>query len=123
LTAGFATSSDIIGPGLCRSFWQVERYGNGSRLIHPVTLLSFLISFLRLELKENLLRELLFSSTKVKPFNDIDLFNLIFDKQKTYDKLPEYSIPTVSLKENTLASLKKSCLTLTKLIDKHPFSI
>ena len=121
LTAGFATSTDIIGPGLCRSFWQLKDM-KWVKVNSPCYSTLIFDKFSPTGTKGKLLRELLFSSTKVKPFNDPDLFNLFFDKQKTYDKLSEYSIPTVSLKENTLASLKKSCLTLVKLIDKHPFS-
>lgn len=64
-------------------------------------------------------RQLLFSETSVKPFNDPDLFNIFFDKQKTYDNLSTYAIPTVSVKTNTLKSINSACKNLTKLIHQH----
>jgi len=121
LTAGFATSTDIIGPGFFRSFWQLKDT-EWVKINSPCYSTLIFDKFSPTKTKGKFLRELLFSSTKVKPFNDPDLFNLFFDKQKTYDKLSEYSIPTVSLKKNTLADLKKSCLILAKLIDNHSFS-
>jgi glutathione synthase/RimK-type ligase-like ATP-grasp enzyme len=64
-------------------------------------------------------RQLLFSETSVKPFNDPDLYDLFFDKQLTYENLSKYTIPTVSVKNNTLKSIYNACQTLTKLIRQH----
>ncbi len=65
-------------------------------------------------------RKLLFSSRKVKPFNQPDLFNLFFDKQKTYKKLAKFSIPTTIIGGRTIKSIEEARKTLRRLIEKHP---
>ena len=121
LIAGFTTSTDIIGPGFCRSFWQLIDT-DWVKINSPCYSTLIFDKFSPTKTKGKLLRQLLFSSTKIKPFNDPDLFNLFFDKQKTYEKLPRHSITTVSLKNKTLSGLKKSRLALAKLTQAHPFS-
>ena len=121
LNAAFTTSADIIGPGCCRSFWQFK-HGQWFKVDFPCfsTLIFDKFSPTKSSIKSR--RRLLFSSTEVKPFNDPDLFNLFFDKQKTYEKLSEYAIPTISLGENTLQSINKACKMLTKLMGCYPGS-
>jgi len=122
LSAGFATSTDIIGPGFCHSFWQLKDT-TWVKINSPCHSTLIFDKFSPTKSKGKLLRQLLFSSAQIKPFNDPDLFNLFFDKQKTYEKLPRYSIPTVSLQNNTHNGLKKSCQALAKLTHTHPFSV
>lgn len=119
LNAAFTTSADIVGAGYCRSFWQFK-HKRWIKINSPCfsTLIFDKFSPIRESRKSR--RQLLFSSTDIKPFNDPDLFNLFFDKQKTYEKLSEYSIPTVSLGNNNLQSVKNACKTLIKLIHSHP---
>ena len=121
LSAGFATSIDIIGPGFCHSFWQLKDT-SWVKVNSPCYSTLIFDKFSPTKSKGKLLRQLLFSSAKIKPFNDPGLFDLFFDKQKTYEKLPRHSIPTVPLKNNTPNGLKKSCQTLAKLTHAHPFS-
>lgn len=119
LKAALTTSKDIIGPGICRSFWQ---YKNKKWQAVNSACFSKLIfdkfSPIRMGIKNR--RELLFSDSKIKPFNNPTLYNLFFDKQKTYEKLAEYAIPTISLEENNLGSVEKACKTLAELLGKHP---
>jgi len=121
LKAAFTTSADIIGPGFCRSFWTFkhQKWTKNTSPCHS-NIIFDKFSPTKSGIKSR--RQLLFSSADVKPFNSPDLFNLFFDKQKTYDKLPKYSIPTISLKENSLQSINDACLTLTKLVYCHPDS-
>ncbi len=123
LRAGFATSTDIIGPGFCHSFWQLKDE-NWVKINSPCYSTLIFDKFSPTRKKGKLLRQLLFSSTKIKPFNNPVLFNLFFDKQKTYKKLSKYSIPTISLLEenNTLKSIKSACKNLAKLTYHHPTS-
>jgi len=121
LSAGFASSADIVGPGFCHSFWQLKDT-QWVKINSPCFSTLIFDKFSPTKAKGKLLRQLLFSSTKIKPFNDPALFNLFFDKQKTYEKLPRYSIPTVLLKNNTRHGLEESCQDLAKLTDAHPFS-
>jgi glutathione synthase/RimK-type ligase-like ATP-grasp enzyme len=121
LTVGFSTSSDIIGPGFCRSSWQLK---DAKWVKSSLPCYSSLIfdKFSPIKGKGKILRQLLFSSKRIKPFNNPSLFDLFFDKQKTYEKLSQYAIPTVPLKNNDIKSLKRSCLSLSKLTQAHPFS-
>lgn len=121
LNAAFTTSADIIGAGYCRSFWVFRNkkwFKNNSPCFSSLIFDKFSPTSSSIKSR----RQLLFSSAEVKPFNDPDLFNLFFDKQKTYEKLSEYSIPTISLRDNTLQSINNACKTLTKLISCHPGS-
>lgn len=118
LKVALTSSVDIVGPGLCRSFWSFEN----KKWIKSVLECSSNLIFDKFAptnpgIKSR--RNLLFSSNKVKPFNDSFLFELFFDKQKTYEKLAEYSIPTVSLEGNTLVSINKVCKELAILSKKH----
>ncbi|KKQ30084.1 MAG: hypothetical protein US68_C0012G0023 [Candidatus Shapirobacteria bacterium GW2011_GWE1_38_10] len=122
LKAAFTTSKDIVGPGTCSSFWQFKN-NKWLKVNRPCfsTLIFDKFSPKRIGVKTR--RDLLFSKAEIKPFNDPDLFNLFFDKQKTYEKLSKYAIPTISLGEgNTSASVEKACLALNKLLDQHPDS-
>lgn len=65
-------------------------------------------------------RNLLFSSDEIKSFNDPELFGIFFDKQRTYDRLSEHSIPTISLDDRTLQSINSACESLVRLMDVHP---
>lgn len=122
LKAAFTTSRDIVGAGTCSSFWkyvddkwQKERSPCYSELIFDK------FSPIRKGIKTR--RELLFSNSKIKPFNNPDLYNLFFDKQLTYQKLSQHAIPTISMGENNdVESIKGACRTLAKLLGKHPSS-
>jgi glutathione synthase/RimK-type ligase-like ATP-grasp enzyme len=121
LKAAFTTSSDIIGPGLCQSFWTFENkkwHKTNSPCFSNLIFDKF--SPTKSNIKSR--RQLLFSSPNIKPFNDPELFDLFFDKQLTYEKLSHHSIPTISLKDHTLKDINNACQTLTKLIDSHPDS-
>lgn len=118
LKVALTSSADIIGPGLCRSFWSFE---NKKWIRNNFECTSNLIfdKFAPTNSGIKSRRNLLFSSNKVKAFNDPLLFELFFDKQKTYEKLAIYSIPTVSLKENTLKGINKVCKELAVLTKNH----
>ena len=118
LSAAFTTSADIIGPGFCRSYWSFEN-DHWRKSNSPCY--SALIFDKFSPIGKGLLsrRQLLFSNPKVRPFNDPDLFNLFFDKQKTYNSLSEYSIPTISVTTPTLSGIADSCQGLTKLMKSH----
>lgn len=122
LSAAFTTSADIVGPGLCNSFWT---FNNKSWSKYNTSCFSNLIfdkfSPTRRGIKSR--RKLLFSAEEIKSFNDPSLFNLFFDKQKTYDKLSDFSIPTIPVSENSLGSVESACVELKVLMDTHPGSI
>jgi len=119
LKAAFTTSIDIIGAGKCQSYWLFEnrnwikeRKTGFSKLIFD----KFSPTCKRIRISRNLL----FSSEEVKPFNNSSLFNLCFDKQETYNKLRRFSIPTVSLTDDTKKSVNKMRDLLRAKIAGHP---
>ncbi|OGM74786.1 hypothetical protein A3H19_02285 [Candidatus Woesebacteria bacterium RIFCSPLOWO2_12_FULL_39_9] len=120
LKAAFTTSSDIIGAGKCSSFWLYEA-SNWIKVKKPgySKLIFDKFSPITKIVKDN--RTLLFSSLKVKPFNSPYLFDLFFDKQETYRKLKEFSIPTVPVRGNTDKNIRRSIKMLNKIIEKHSY--
>lgn len=119
LKAGFSTSKDITGPGQCQSYWSFSR-NKWNKVISPCYSTQIFAKYSPTTKSGKLKRQLLFSSPKIKPYNSPDLFNLFFDKQRTYDALAGHSIPTISLHENTLEGIGKSCSALSKLLSLHP---
>ncbi len=116
LRAAFTTSADIVGAGKCKNFWLFEnetwirmRKMGFSRLIFDK------FSPRGKNIKAS--RELLFSSRRIKPFNNPDLFNLCFDKQKTYDRLSKFSIPTITVDRSK--GIGQACRRLKKKVARH----
>lgn len=118
LTAALTTSADIVGPGRCSSYWQYSR-NFWSKVNSPGYSTLIFDKFSPIKKSDQLLRRLLFSSALVKSFNDPNLFTLFFDKQKTYLKFSDYSIPTVPLVSNTSKSIKNAYNKLVTLINHH----
>jgi glutathione synthase/RimK-type ligase-like ATP-grasp enzyme len=121
LNAAFTTSADIIGPGFCRSFWTFKE-DQWLKVNHPCFSPLIFDKFSPVNRGIKSRRQLLFSDPKVKPFNDPSLFNLFFDKQLTYEKLSDFSIPTISVGDKTLQSVDDACQALVKLMSRHPGS-
>lgn len=120
LKTAFTTSADIVGAGKCQSYWLFKknqwikvRESGYSKVIFD--------KFSPTNQKIKASRNLLFSSRKVKPFNNPYLFNLFFDKQKTYKKLNKFSIPTVTIKNCTRKSINYACKTLKEIVKRHPY--
>ena len=118
LKAAFSTSSDIIGTGMVKSYWIFEDkvwkriQGKGySKIIFD--------KFSPTNKEKVTKRDLLFSSKKIRPFNRPSLFDLCFDKQKTYNKLSKFAIPTVTIKSVTKKGIHDAVSLLGKEIVKH----
>ena len=118
LKAAFTTSADIVEAGLVRSYWlfknktwiKIRRTGF-SKLIFD--------KFSPVSKSRKINRNLLFSSKRVRPFNNPYLFDLCFDKQKTYNKLHKFSIPTVTIKNSTRQEVIKARKLLKEKMAKH----
>lgn len=114
LKAAFTTSADIIGPGECGSYWEfkdkkwhkVYKKGFAPIIFDKVSSLSKII-------KDRL--KLLFSEEAV-PFNDPKLLILFNDKLKTFERLSEFTIPTVSITNKTI---QHSIAKLERLVAQH----
>ncbi|MDO8503873.1 MAG: hypothetical protein Q7S60_04270 [bacterium] len=119
LKAAFTISADITGAGRCKSYWLFK---NNAWIKVKKTGYSKLIfdKFSPLNKRARASRNLLFSSKMVKPFNHPFLFDLFFDKQKTYKRLSRFSVPTVTIEGRTRQSIDSACKTLKEMISKHP---
>lgn len=118
LKVAFTTSADIIGPGFCRSFWTYKEnvwIKNSS----PCFAKLIFDKFSPKRVGTKFRRELLFSDKNIKPFNNPELYNLFFDKQKTFDELSNYVIPTVTIGENTIVNMDVACQKLVELMLVH----
>lgn len=118
LKAAFTTSADIIGPGFCRSYW-VYKADKWIKVNSPCYSKLIFDKFSPKRVGTKFRRELLFSDKNIRPFNDLDLYNLFFDKQKTYDYLNKFAIPTVSIGENNLENMDMACQKLVDLMLVH----
>lgn len=119
LNVAFTTSADIIGPGYCRSYWSF-RNKKWIRVGSPCFSNLIFDKFSPTKGCIMTRRNLLFSSDDIKSFNDPELFNIFFDKQKTYDRLSEHSIPTISLGSKTAEGVSDACDELAKMMNVHP---
>jgi hypothetical protein len=115
LTSAFTTSADILGAGVCRSYWILKankwkrvRRACRSNLIFD----KFFPRSARLKKQ----RKLLFSSPDITSFSNAKLFELFSDKLKTHQSLPAYAIPTVNVSDNTSEEISSSVKTLRAMI-------
>ncbi len=121
LTAAFTTSQDISGPGLCESYWTHQ---NMKWIKHEELCTAPIIfdKFSPVNEKQRLKRDLFFSSSQVQPFNDEYLFSLFFDKHKMYQKLAQFSVPTVAIRDASMHSVEVAIKKLKNLVAFHPHS-
>jgi glutathione synthase/RimK-type ligase-like ATP-grasp enzyme len=118
LKAAFTTSADIIGAGLVRSYWLFNK--NTWIKIQKVGFSKLIFDkFSPTSKSRRVKRNLLFSSKRIRPFNDPHLFDLCFDKQKTYEMLNNFSIPTVTIEDSTRQDVIKAQKLLKEKIAKH----
>lgn len=118
LSAGFAASSDIIGPGTCSCYWRLEadKWIKVKASARSKYLFDKLSPSCDMRLFE---RELLLSG-EVVPFNDPDVFATFFDKLSTYKRLSEYAIPTVGISSSRKDDIAAAVSRLKSLIRRHP---
>lgn len=104
LKAALTTSADIIGPGQCSSYWLYQR--SGWIKIKQSAMASVIFDkFSPCNRRQRKQRELMFSSSEIRPFNQPDLYQLFFDKQLTYELLANMSIPTVAASADSIGDL------------------
>ncbi len=118
LKAAFTTSADVVGAGKCQSYWLFE---NETWIKIQKTGFSKMIfdKFSPRSKKIEMNRNLLFSSKRVRAFNNPRLFNLCFDKQETYNKLHKFSIPTVTIDGRTRKNVDKALKMLKRKMAIH----
>lgn len=104
LKAALTTSADIIGPGQCRSYWLFKRSG-WIKVKQSATASVIFDKFSPCNRRQKRQRELMFSSQKIRPFNQPDLYQLFFDKHSTYELLADMAIPTVAASADSIGDL------------------
>lgn len=118
LEAALSTSADIIGPGLCKSYWlyQHKKWTKVNKKCYSQLMFDKISPISRQSAK----RKLLFSDSKIHSFNNSELCILFSDKQQTYDSFKEFSIPTAAIEKNTRASVHQALVSLKELLATHP---
>ncbi|GAF78073.1 unnamed protein product, partial [marine sediment metagenome] len=118
LKAAFTTSADIIGAGKCQSYWLFEK--NAWIKVQKTGFSKLIFDKCSPKSKSRKMQHnLLFSSKRIRPFNDPHLFDLCFDKQKTYEALNDFSIPTVTIRDSTKQGVIKAQKLLKEKIAKY----
>jgi glutathione synthase/RimK-type ligase-like ATP-grasp enzyme len=113
----FTTSSDIIGPGKCKSYWTFSA-GKWSKETKSCFSKLIFDKFSPVNERISKYRNLLFSKKTIKPFNSPYLYKLFFDKEKTYLKLSKFCIPTVAVKSGARSDIENSIRSLERISSK-----
>ena len=119
IKAAFTTSKDLISNGCFRSYW-IYKNNNWKKVEKNCTAPLIFDRFSPINKKQKNRRLSLFESNLIKPFNHPEIFSLFFDKQKTFDTLFEYAIPTVTVKNRSYKSINYAFGKLKKLVEMHP---
>lgn len=123
LKAGFASSADIIGPGMCRSYWSISESGkNWVKVTIPAKSNHIFDKISPASAVLTTQKQLLFSESSIIPFNDAELFLTFFDKLKTYNLFTEFAIPTVEVTSANVVDISTALQKLQVLVAKHPHS-
>ncbi len=118
LKAAFTTSADIVGTGMCNTYWlyEKERWLKKYNLCFSNIIFD---KFFPADYSQRKNRRLLFSSPEIRSFSDPYLFKLFFDKIKTFKQFRKSSIPTVAITKNKPAEIRLAISKLKELIDSQ----
>lgn len=119
IKAAFTTSKDLSENGYFSTHWTFTR-NRWKKILTPCYSSLIFDKFSPISKKQKERRSSLFSNIGIEPFNSHEVFSLFFDKQKTYDILSRFSIPTVTIKKNTKESISNAVTELEKLVGLHP---
>ncbi|GAG07575.1 unnamed protein product, partial [marine sediment metagenome] len=119
--AAFATSKDIIGPGLFQSFWTYDKgwVRNSGKAHSRILFDKFTPSSAR---QKNKLK-LLTSSRYICTFNNKKITDLFQNKLKTYNHFKEFAIPTVEITSPSKQKIILAKTKLDRLLKKHKYGI
>ncbi len=120
LNAAFTTTSEIIGPGKCKSYWL---YQNKSWIkVDNMCFAPFIFDKFSPISKKRIDDRVILLSSNVKPFNNDYLQSLFSDKRKTFEELMHFSIPTVVIKKRNKKEINKALESIKLLSSQHRFS-
>ena len=119
LKAAFTTSKDMVEDGSFKSCWIFQKR-RWIKVNQPCYSRLIFDKFSPINAKQRKRRTTLFSNSKVMPFNSSELFSLFFDKQKTYETLKDFTVPTVAVENATWKSVGRAVSVLKALVNLHP---
>jgi len=119
LRAAFTTSGDLTNEGNFKSYWLFQNK-KWIKVNKPCFSELIFDKFSPVSEEQRKRRAILFSDPKVKPFNDPKLLWLFFDKQKTYEHLKSFAIPTVPIENNRQENVDRAVDNLKALLRFHP---
>jgi hypothetical protein len=119
LRAAFTTSADVSGPGSCRSYW-LHRDNAWKRIGLSGRAPQIFTKFSPVNRRKRQQRDLLFSTKAVRSFDNDALRALFFDKQGTYERLEQFTIPTEAVTNATREGIRGHLRNLRRLIRQHP---
>jgi len=112
LRAAFTTSID-------RNYWIFQKK-QWLKIKQPCRSQLIFDKFSPINEKQKERRQILFSKSKIRPFNSQKLFDLFYDKLATYKRLKQFTVPTVPVKNHSLAKVNEAIKALRLLIARHP---
>lgn len=118
LTAGLSSSADISGPGTCSSYWTYDKKAWRQHK-YPCRTKQVFDKFSPTDESSINLRHTLLSSSAIKSYGSYSLYKLFHDKQKTYNSLTPYAIPTISLSNSSFTTIRRSITKLKELMATH----
>jgi len=121
LQAALTTSNDIVDNGTCKSYWLHD--GKNWKKVRELCYSRHIFDkFSPTDQKKVEERARLFSSEQIQPFNSKTLSTLFADKLKTYNDLPYYSIPTVSIDSVDQVGVERALDKLNSMVATSSFS-
>ncbi len=117
IKAVFATSKDIIAPGLFQSFWTYDKkwVRNYSKAYSRVLFDKFTPSTIK---RKNKLK-LLTSSKSIYTFNNKKMKDIFQNKLNTYKYFKEFTMPTVEIVNLSKRKIILAKAKLDKLLKRH----
>ena len=119
IKAAFTTSKDLTSDNHFKSYW-IYKNKVWKKIENNCSALLIFDKFSPINKIQKERRISLFSDSTIKPFNNPELFSLFFDKQKTYDELTEFGIPTVFIKNKSHKDIIDALGKLSLLLNTHP---
>ncbi len=119
IRAAFATSKDIIGPGLFQSFWTYDK--KWTRYADKAYSRVLFDKFTPTTIEQRGKFKLLTSSKSIYTFNNKKLADIFQNKLDTYEYFKEFAIPSVKIKNPSKEEIYLAKTELDKLLKKHKY--
>ena len=119
LRAAFTTSKDLLEDKSFSSYWTFEKDVWKKINKHCTSTLIF-DKFSPINSIQKNRHASLFATSEVRSLNNSEIKSLFFDKQLTFDRFTEFTIPTVTVKRRSEKGIAKALKDLSALLLAHP---